>query len=887
MKEKIIAYLRPLFFRTFDIREGEFVRARLMLIQIFLIISSLLVIKPAINAMFLANFGARQLPVAFILVALSAAVVSFLYSRILNKLPLNKIIIRTIWASTFSFIVFGILLKLNFLVGGVLYVFYIWIAIFGVLSASQFWILANLVFNSREAKRLFGFIGAGAIAGGIFGGYFATLLASLVGSENLVFGGAFLLALSIPVTRKIWKLHVSRDETERDSTIKVQESGKNPIRLILGSRHLTYMALIIAVSVIVAKLVEYQYSAIAAARIKNPDDLTAFFGFWFSNFSVLSLLIQLFLTRRVVGVFGVGISLFFLPLGIMVGAVILVFFPELWAAILIKMVDGSLKQSINKSANELLALPIPSDIKKHTKSFIDIFVDSAATGVGGLILLFVVTGLNLSTVFVSIIIFLLLVLWIYLAVKVRREYMKQFKAKIIEFQGAHGYPLNEIESLSILDSIKEVFKNGSEDQIIYMLKKVIEIRDERLIENIFELVKHDSPKVRLEALRNLYFLNSINYSEELSHLTGDPDEQVRIATFEYLTGHITVERIEELTTYLEHPDSDIRQAALIALATESKGNTELQKKLGLLEIIKDKRKKVEMLDLPEKAIKTKKVVLRAIGAGQIVSLYDYITLNLESSNKQLVLTAIESAGYTIDPIFVKPLFRLLDDKNYRSVALIALSGYDSILFEYIPDNQDEMESWGEKITLIPQVLELIDSQRSVDYLFNLLENNHKEAAEQSLLALDGLKSKFKHLKFSDKKVKSKIHKEAIIFHDALTVLSQEHYNQSGILVSGDGTDGEHEFIPLNDNDIRKCLNRIFRLLGIIYDPEEMLGVFNAICSDAEETRLNAIEFLDALLDPGIKRLVIPIVEAALSEKLSKEIIRSVDFSKVDIRSLFR
>ena len=39
----------------------------------------------------------------------------------------------------------------------------------GVLLISQFWTLANLVYDPRQAKRLFGFIGGGAPLGGIAG----------------------------------------------------------------------------------------------------------------------------------------------------------------------------------------------------------------------------------------------------------------------------------------------------------------------------------------------------------------------------------------------------------------------------------------------------------------------------------------------------------------------------------------------------------------------------------------------------------------------------------------------------------------------------------------------------------------------------------------------
>lgn len=291
--------------RVFDIREGEFDRAILMQLNIFLIISTLLIVKPTANSLFLSTIGVQNLPYVFLLVALVAAIVSTVYSRLLPRYSLGKMITYTLSFSIGSLILFGLLLLFNLWSNTVPYLFYIWVSIFALLATSQFWILANIVFNSREAKRLFGFIGAGAIAGGIFGGYLTSLLAPLLGTEKLLFVGAGLLFFCLPITRKIWHKAAIKPSYYRQQK-KATGFEDHPFNLIKASRHLTYLASIVGVSVIVAKLVDYQFSAVASSAIDDPDELTAFFGFWLSNLNVVSLLIQLFLTRRVVGTLGVG-----------------------------------------------------------------------------------------------------------------------------------------------------------------------------------------------------------------------------------------------------------------------------------------------------------------------------------------------------------------------------------------------------------------------------------------------------------------------------------------------------------------------------------------------------------------------------------------------------
>ncbi len=301
--------------KIFDIREGEFKISFLMQAYIFLIITTLLIVKPTVNALFLSELGVGSLPYAFLIVAVTAIISSFFYYRALSKYSLHKIIEMTLIISVILLIGLGIILNFNIINIWLLYFFYVWVSIYAVLSASQFWVLANLVFNVREAKRVFGFIGSGAILGGIFGGYLTSLLAPWIGIENLIFVAAFVLVICIPLLGIIWKTRVQKLNTFKQKKRTINTADK-PITLIKNSRHLSYIAGIVAVSVLVAKLVDYLFSDFASASIKDPDELASFFAFWFSTFNLVSLAIQLFVTRKIVGIWGVGFSLILLPIGI-------------------------------------------------------------------------------------------------------------------------------------------------------------------------------------------------------------------------------------------------------------------------------------------------------------------------------------------------------------------------------------------------------------------------------------------------------------------------------------------------------------------------------------------------------------------------------------------
>ena len=47
-------------------------------------------------------------------------------------------------------------------------VFYLWVNCFGIIAPVQAWSFANSLFDTRQAKRLFGLVGAGASLGAIW-----------------------------------------------------------------------------------------------------------------------------------------------------------------------------------------------------------------------------------------------------------------------------------------------------------------------------------------------------------------------------------------------------------------------------------------------------------------------------------------------------------------------------------------------------------------------------------------------------------------------------------------------------------------------------------------------------------------------------------------------
>jgi ATP:ADP antiporter, AAA family len=860
--------LKAFLLKTFDIREGEYERVLLMQLNIFILIFTLLIIKPVVNAQFLSSMGISKLPLVFLLVAISAMGVSTVYSRVLNSKSLRKVTSGTLIVSIFSLIILATLLHLKIAPKFIIYILYIGVAIFGVLTTSQFWIMANLAFDAREAKRLFGFIGAGPIAGGVAGGYFTSVAAIFVQGINLLYVAAALLIICIPLNKIIWAKHIKPLNTFQTKK-RLTDFGDHPLWLIRKSRHLTYLALVVGLGVVVSKLVEFQFSSVASRNFSNPDDLTAFFGFWFSTFNVVSLVIQLFLTKRIVGTFGVGTSLFALPAGITIGSIMLLFSSALWAGIFVKLWEVSVKQSVNKSATELLALPIPANIKSQTKSFIDVFVDLAATGLAGLLLIFLVNGLDLSVRSVSLLSIVILGLWMWIAVKVRREYIKTFRSKLTQADKHSAKELMDFNNISVLSGLKKALDAGNKKQVLYVLEKVKQIPDRRLFDNVVRFLTHESAEVRVAALQCIYYLEKTVDADLINSLLKDPDQEVRYKAFAQLLRQTKEQRIATINRYLTDVDPMISGAALVGLSEEARNNAEMKK---LLKVEQHIREKMDYLNLTTNELEQqhyKAMILRAIGHANVATLYSEIDRYFDDANPIVVKEAILAAGYTMNDRFVERIASFLVEKETRRYAQDALLHYGVGIATNLQGLAKNLSIRAEIVNKLPGVLERLDAQASVKALLSFLETPDVQLRLEALRALNTIQRDFPHLKIKKEDIIDYIIDEVELYKNTLSVLYQQNQllpmEETEALVKA-----RTNVILLLERRLDGTLERIFRLIGLRYPPEEVMSVYQGIRSDNEHIRMNSIEFLDNLLEPTLKRNLMPIAESAAFEEITSK-----------------
>ena len=862
--------MKKLVRKVFDIREGEGFRASLMFIYIFLIIASLLIVKPVRNSLFLTHIGVSKLPYAFVLVAVSAAIIISLYSKYSSRIQLNRMILYATLCAITILLGFYVLLSLDYRAGWFYYALYVWVAIFGVLSASNFWLLANYVFNAREAKRLFGFIGSGAIAGGIFGGYLTNFLAPVVGTRNMILFCVGFASCCIFILTQVWRRwarHNYADRIHRERRTAEHYSRESTLKSVLSSRHLTYTAGIVGVGVIVANLVDYQFNAVASRVITNEDKLTAFFGFWLSNLSIASLCVQLFLTGRILKFFGVMASLFFLPVGILIGAAGILFQPALWSAVFIKVSDGSFKHSIHKAGLELLYVPIPSRVKNRVKSFIDIFIDSAATGIGGMLLIVFTTYLGLQVQYISIIVIGFIAFWTYLIFLVRSEYVNSFRQALEKRSIDLDAQTVNVKDASVVESLVKVLDGRNERQILYGLHLIENVKNEEFIPYFRKLLHSPSAEIKVQLLRILNKYEDVDFSAEVQQLLQDESFEVKVEAMCYTLHHSQNGR-DAVFGFLNDTDHEVRSAAFLCIAYEYRDNKEFRESLDVKQLFERFVDHCYQLDHNRDVFNFMKIIIaKVIGIFKVPEMYPFLTNLLHDDSPEVVRAAMSSAGSTRDRRFVPVLIQHLNTNPVRLQAKDALKEYGEDAVDVLAERL-ENESEDERIRIgISRVLAFIDSQESVDVLSKHFENSDMHIRYEVVKSLNKLKTRFPNLKLDKQFIRSRIIDEAKHYY---RIVGFMHQHKAVSKAEGvDQSSDEHVesfqvarnlLIYALEEKLDVYLKLIFRLLGLRYTSKEIYDAYLGVVSKKSDLRANAVEFLDNILDPNLKRLIIPIIE---------------------------
>lgn len=843
-----------------QLRDGESTTAFLMFLYSFLAMTSYNIVKPITRSEFISSMGADNLPWVQFGVGVLIGFLMQGYTVLMKPVPRRWTIPVTQAGMA------GLLLLFWFLfttIGAdwIAVAFYVLAAILGILLISQFWTLANDVYDPRQAKRIFGFIGGGASLGGATGAALTTFLVESLGAKQMLLLSAAIMGLCFLIVTFIMKREQAAGTS--DATKTGEEEGVSSgeaIQLLRSSRHLQVIALVIGFAAIGAAIIEQQLN-MAAAEAKgagNADAIAAFLAQITVYLSLFGFVIQVGLTSRIHRVLGIGFALLVLPMSLGTTALIMLFNRALWAPGLARVLDTSLRYTVDKTSREVLFLPLPAELKYRAKPFIDVTVDRMSKGLGALLILVLIKdwGFGLDWQQLSYASLTMVGLWVATAMLARREYLRTFRRSIEQQDVAPEELRSATLGPSSIETLVSELSHPEPRRVLYAIDLLDAMDKRHLVTPL--LLAHESAEIRARTLRLAEAAGTATADRWLPRVERaltDSDATVRIAAVGALAALRGQEAADVMRPFLHGTDQALSIVAAAALASSTTAADVAAAEDRLRRFSSDTR---------EQGTPWRLQTARALGEVTNPSFRPLLVPLMYDADVEVALAAIEGAGklgasgpaeagrHNSDFLFVPPLVSLLRNRRLKSAARQVLVGYGEPVvapLAYFMHDGDE-NVWVRRH--VPSTLGQLPFPSSVAALLAALEDSDGYLKFKAVSALERIRRADPAMAIDAAVVTRHLNAEAGRAFSALTL----HHN---LFVAG-GLDSSCLLARSLTEKHNRRLGRTFQLLGLINTPSDIAAVRHSLSDSDPKVRSRGIEYLDNLLTGDVRRRVMMLVE---------------------------
>lgn len=350
-----------------------------------LVLAGHAVLETARDALFLRSLPAAQLPWVYLIIAALTFVVagfeSALARGVLRRdllgvfLGASALVTASLWGAP------------DFVSVESIWLLYVWTGVFGTLATIHFWLSVSAAFTVTQAKRLFGFVGAGALAGALAGSTAARVVVSITQTRHLVLLAATCMAAGALSAHFLLRraLHRAGDGDDERATIEPARLC-DALRVLRGDGYVRRVVFFVLLSTVAITLADYLFKREVADAIP-PGRLGSFFATFYASLNVLALVVQLGLVGWLLDRVGVPRTLSILPVLLVAGGSWVVLGGGLAAVLFLRGTTGSLRHSLHRTATEVLFVPLLGQERDRAKTVADVLGHRMGQAAGSVLIL--------------------------------------------------------------------------------------------------------------------------------------------------------------------------------------------------------------------------------------------------------------------------------------------------------------------------------------------------------------------------------------------------------------------------------------------------------------------------------------------------------------------
>lgn len=861
---------------SLDLRSGEGSLCLALFALHFLVLTFQYTAKSIRQATYIDALGAEQLPFVYLLVAVCSFPLLRLYGHLVDRFAERGLLIGSSLCVALSMVLFRWLFATGMRWVSVL--FYLWIGIVGLLLVSQFWWFVSHRLDPRQAKRLYGLIGAGGLLGGVVGGQIARL-ASEFGTYDALWGAAAILLLQAAVVawtcRPKGSLALAGKPRRLLQSLTPEDLAdtKGGFAVVRSSRYLQLIALVMMLSAMVAQVIDLQFSWVIEQSTVGLAQRTAAFGNLFSVMGLSAFVFQLLFTSRILKRLGVGASLRVLPLSNGVGSLLFLlaamFAPALLLPVVwgLKISENGLRYSLDQASRELLFLPVPQHERAQAKAFIDVFLQRLAKGLAALALLTVTVGWVRveHTAYFGL---FWVVCWLSCLGATQRQYLKAFRRGLEPRRGLAAQDsrvdLLRLDDVATLEGLVGGLGSLESREVLHSLDLLDQQGRGHLVPPC--MLHHEDPRVRIRTLEVLQGAGRSQVADQIERLLLDEHSGVRVAATRALAALGSGDVRQVMLDRLTDSDARIRGAAIGYLLGLDDGASFPQADEAFQGMLSDGDPGVRI------------AAARALGelpdpihqASLVRLLYDGET--------SVVLQAIRAvqaraSGGSCGPLYSPILISLLRHRQLKHEARHALVAFGErvvpALEHFMVDRQEDIwvrRGLPKTLAHLGGALALQALARNLDAVDPFLRRKVIEALG-TLAQQEGLQPPID-------RVRDQVRRECR--GHLRTMFDLASLSTKGPAAEGVTDDpptrpwGRGELLGRNAGPLlverlladrmRDHMRNLFNLLALLYSPRDIRAAYEGLAGDRPGLRAHSLEYLDNLLTGDLRHQVFAVID---------------------------
>ena len=404
------------------------------------------------HSIFLSVYDEKMMARAYVISGLAGIVLTGSYTWLQAKLRFHTFsVTNLIFVNLLTFLLWLAIL----LFPGKIVTFAIFVMLgpLNILAMLGFWGTTGRLFTLRQGKRLFGLVDAGLVIGIIISCYAIPVLLSLKFSSHniLLISTASVLAATVIQTM------IGR----RFTYVVVEEkakSEKGTMSIFRENSYIRMMGVFVALSVMTAFFVQYSFMAVTRLQYPMEEDMARFLGLFTGSMMIFTLLIKLLVFSYLIKNYGLKICLAISPilvvaftaLAILIGMTMgigatassgfIIFFLIL---ALSRLFSKSLKDSIESPSFKVIYQTVNEKIRYEVQAGIDGTVNEISALSSGLLLAGLGALAFIKLIHFSLVLFIIIIAWIYVAFKLYQEYRKSIRDSLDETESTSASALTD------------------------------------------------------------------------------------------------------------------------------------------------------------------------------------------------------------------------------------------------------------------------------------------------------------------------------------------------------------------------------------------------------------------------------------------------------------